>query len=61
MRQKIDMDALWGFSLKQAATALAQHGGQVALMLAGSCPITLDHMLSDAFEFDDIVGRIAVA
>jgi hypothetical protein len=59
MRQRIDMDALWRSALRQAEAALAEHGGTLAATLAGPCPVGLDELLSPAFEFRDIVHRLA--
>jgi hypothetical protein len=59
MRQKIDMDTLWKDGLKLASAALEEHGAVLADGLAGPCPVSLDDLLSDTFEFRDIVRRIA--
>jgi hypothetical protein len=61
MRQRIDMDALWRSALRQAEAALAETGGVLAAGLAGPCPVSLDDPLSEAFEFCDVVGRVARA
>jgi hypothetical protein len=58
MRQRIDMDGLWVSALKQAAAALEEHGAQLRAGLAGPCPVTLDDLLSDTFEFRDIVQQV---
>jgi hypothetical protein len=59
MRQRIVMDDLWKDALTLAEAALEEHGGALADGLKGSCPVELDELLSDAFEFRDIVRRIA--
>jgi hypothetical protein len=61
MRQRIDMDALWRSALRVAEAALAEHGRNLAAVLPGTCPITLDDLLVETFEFRDIVCRIAQA
>jgi len=59
MRQRIDMDALWRSALRQTEAALAEHGVPLAARLAGPCPVSLDDLLSSAFEFRDIVLLVA--
>ncbi len=61
MRQRIDMDALWRSALRVAEAALAEHDQQLASNLTVPCPVTLDDLLAEAFEFRDIVRRIAGA
>jgi hypothetical protein len=59
MRQRIQMDVLWKRALRQAEAALKENGGALAAGLAGPCPVTLDELLAETFEFRDIVQRIA--
>jgi hypothetical protein len=59
MRQRIDMDALWRSALRRAESSLAEHGGALAKNLSGPCPIGLDDLLSEAFDFCDVAARIA--
>jgi hypothetical protein len=59
MRQRIDMDAIWRSALRQAAIALEEHGGSLADQLKGPCPILLDDLLSNEFEFREVAARIA--
>jgi hypothetical protein len=61
MRQRIVMDDLWKDALTLAEAALDEHGGTLIDGLKGPCPVELDDLLSDAFEFREIVGRIAKA
>jgi hypothetical protein len=59
MRQRIDMEALWRSALRQAAAALEEHGASLAEGLAGPCPVGLDDLLSNTFDFRELVTRIA--
>ncbi len=55
MRQRIDMDGLWRVALKQAASALEEYRAG----LTGPCPVGLDDLLSDRFEFREVVARVS--
>jgi hypothetical protein len=59
MRQRIDMDALWRSALRVAEAALAEHDQQLASNLTVPCPVALDDLLAETFEFREIVRRIA--
>lgn len=59
MRQRIEMDSLWASGLKLAAAGLEEHGVQLSAILPGPCPVSLDDLLSETFEFRDLVRRVA--
>jgi hypothetical protein len=57
--QRIDMDALWRRALRQAKAALEAHGRTLAAVPPATCPVTLDELRSESFDFIDIVQRVA--
>jgi hypothetical protein len=59
MEQRIDMDALWRRALRQAKVALEAHSRPLAAALPAACPVTLDGLRSESFDFVDIVQRVA--
>ena len=59
IRQRINMDVLWNQALNRAELALCEHDRHLGRTLAGPCPVSLGDLLSDAFEFDAIIQRIA--
>ncbi|KPF67346.1 hypothetical protein IP69_13425 [Bosea sp. AAP35] len=56
MRQKVDIDRIWGKALRQAGLSLAEHGESLAGDLAGECPLTLDELIDPELDLDQAVS-----
>lgn len=60
MRKDIDLGDLWRRSRREAERKLAVYGEAVA-PVAASCPFTLDDLLDEDLDPDDLVGRLGGA
>lgn len=58
MRKDVDMEATWRRARSDAFRKLAIYGEQMAQM-PESCPWSLDELLSDEVEVNDLAARIA--
>lgn len=56
MRQKLDIDALWGKALRQARLSLAEHGDTLAADLTDECPLVLDELVDPELDLDRAVA-----
>lgn len=52
MRQRIDLDALWGMAVKEAAADLAIYHQDVSPDLPAVCPLDLDELTAEDFAFE---------
>jgi hypothetical protein len=61
MRSVIDMNKLWRDALRQAEAALEEHGRALSGSLGRPCPVSIDDLLSNDFDFRATVERLADA
>jgi hypothetical protein len=61
MRRKIDMQRIWRGAVKVAAATLQEHEGKLARNLPEGCPFTVGDIVSDAFDFDNVLARLCTA
>jgi hypothetical protein len=58
MAQRLDVDRLWRRAMKEAEAALEDEGRTLAPGLPRDCPLSLDDLLSEDFEFRDAVAEL---
>lgn len=58
MAQRLDLDGLWRRAMKEAEAALEEEGATLAPGLPRACPLALDDLLSEDFEFRDTVADL---
>jgi hypothetical protein len=63
MKRKIDMPRIWQAALRQAGKALKAHGhglepGLTDLASAGDCPVSLDDLCSEEFDFEQALAKL---
>lgn len=61
MRQLIDMDAVWLSARKVAGARLEEHGLSLAPGLPERCPLPLETIVADDFDFDRELARLREA
>jgi len=52
MRQRIDLDALWGMAIREAGADLAIYRRVISSDLPTGCPLDLDDLTGEGFAFD---------
>ena len=61
MRAQIDLDRVWASALREADEALIPFGRRVSRVLPSHCPLSLDELVTEDFETDAILIRLAAA
>lgn len=51
MARRIDLDRLWQRAIKQAAADLIVHGQRVSTSLSKQCPLQVEEILVQEFDF----------
>jgi Domain of unknown function DUF29 len=58
MRQRIDLERVWRLAVKDATASLAEYGEPV-VALPASCPFTIDDLLDEEMDPDEIAAELA--
>jgi hypothetical protein len=58
MRQLIDMQVLWGKSLRNAEASLQEYGSRVGAGIPRECPFAVETFIGDDFDFDAALERL---
>ncbi len=59
MRQRLRWDVIWKSARSQASGSLLAYGDELLPGLPDSCPIEPDKLLSDNFDVDEIMRKLA--
>lgn len=59
MRQRLDTRRIWRAALVVAEADLLAFGNELILGLPAECPVSLDDLLTETFDADDVLHRLA--
>ena len=61
MRQRLDVNRIWRTAVVVAEADLLPFGNELIPGLPADCPVSLDDLLSETFDADDVLHRLATA
>jgi len=58
MRQKIDIEEVWGAAFEKASRELLTYKRRIPPGIPEDCPFTLDAMLAESFDYEPAIRRL---